>query len=148
MTTKRWASGLTAALVTVTGLVATAYAATPKNALKVTGPYAVAYKAPYQITTSGYAIAPANEVVAWRTKAACATSYSGELKAEGTTAPAWQSAVSGKFSHKQSYVGATKTGQTVYYWCAYLINKSTKSTVKFKYWKWSELGSGGGPGGP
>lgn len=163
MSARRIACGLAAAIVTILGSVATAVATTSPttNRLTVKGPMAVGYSASYQLTTSGYAYQPAgtknpaDEVVAWRTTSACqtggskpGTAYTAELKAQGTVAPAWESSVKGKFTHAQSYVGATKTGQTVYYWCAYLINQKTKHTFKVKGWQYSELGQGGPPGGP
>lgn len=142
------------------GMVGTALASTPtQNVLTVSGPYAVGFNAPYKLTIKGYAYKPtgANYVAAWRTKAVCQTggstpakAYADEVAKHG--APAWSENLpgGGAFDHSLSYVGATQTGQTVYYWCGYLVKKTNSgtTTLKVKGWKYSELGQGGGPGGP
>ncbi|HZU59681.1 MAG TPA: hypothetical protein VE983_01880 [Solirubrobacteraceae bacterium] len=147
MSQKRLACGLAAAMVTTLGLAATA-GATTGDKLAVTGPYFVAPGQPYTITTSGNAVSPANEVVAWRTTKACKTTYTQEVAAMGTKAPALKASVKGSFKFAKTYTAKPPATTTTYYWCAYLIKGSTQDTYKYADWKWQVPAQGGGPGGP
>src|SRR5947209_14134297 len=106
---KRLAGGLAAAVVTTLAFGATAWATGPHNSLVIKGPLAAAQGASYTITTSGYAKHVVgkphpNYVVGWRTPTACATDYTSELTAVGSSVtPDLAKSVRGNFTEANPF---------------------------------------------